>query len=137
MNRNMPQNRPKGLFRYLILKLMSERKRYGYEILEKIEEMSGGHWEPSYGTIYGSLERMEERGLIRKTEDTHSERKYFDITEKGREKLKKDEEEIEELQGKIRSNALGFLNIYRHLFGEKAVKTLKTDIENRLKDIFD
>lgn len=116
--------------------MMKDRKRYGYEILERIEEMSGGHWEPSYGTVYGTLERMESKELIERAEDTHGERKYFKITEKGRKMLQRNEELKGELQEKIRSTALGFLNIYRHIFGEKEVKNLKSDLEERLKDIF-
>ncbi|MFP4005812.1 MAG: PadR family transcriptional regulator [Candidatus Hadarchaeia archaeon] len=128
----MPQNRPKGLFTFLILQMMKEKKRYGYEILEKIGKMSGGHWDPSYGTVYGALERMEERDLIERTGGSGEGRKYFKITEKGKDILKKDPELKEELQNKIRSNALGFLNIYCKIFGEDELRNLKKDIEKRL-----
>jgi len=53
---------PKGLIAYLVLELLEEKPRYGYEILKEIREISGGHWEPSYGSVYPILYKFEEKG---------------------------------------------------------------------------
>jgi DNA-binding PadR family transcriptional regulator len=50
---------PKGLIAYLVLELLEEKPRYGYEILKEIREISGGHWEPSYGSVYPILYKFE------------------------------------------------------------------------------
>ncbi len=79
---------PKGLLAYLVAELLNEKPRYGYEIIKEIEELSGGHWEPSYGTVYPILYKFEEKGLANRLErDDEPDRKYFELTEKGQERL--------------------------------------------------
>ena len=129
----MHVKRPKGLVLYLVLELMEEKPRYGYEILGELEELSGNHWEPSYGTVYGALERMEEEGYIERTEREHEDRKYFEITEKGRERLEKEKKDKREAKGKFREMALGFLNIYRHIYGKEETDKLKEVISEEFE----
>lgn len=79
---------PKGLIAYLMLELLDEKPRYGYEILKEIKSISGGHWEPSYGSVYPILYKFEEKGWANRIErDDEPERKYFELTDEGREKL--------------------------------------------------
>lgn len=79
---------PKGLLAYLVLELLAEKPRYGYEVLKEIQELSGGHWEPSYGTIYPILYKFEEKGLANRIErEDEPDRKYFELTDEGRTKL--------------------------------------------------
>lgn len=79
---------PKGLLAYLVLELLEEKPRYGYEILKEIGELSGGHWEPSYGTIYPILYKFEEEGLANRIErEDEPDRKYFELTEAGYQRL--------------------------------------------------
>lgn len=79
---------PKGLLAYLVLELLAEKPRYGYEILKEIRKFSGGHWEPSYGTVYPILYKFEENGLADRIErEDEPDRKYFELTEEGFEKL--------------------------------------------------
>lgn len=58
---------PKGLVSYLVLELLDEQPRYGYEILKEIESLSGGHWEPSYGSVYPILYKFEENGYAERS----------------------------------------------------------------------
>lgn len=79
---------PGGVLSYLVLELLDERPRYGYEILKEIRELSGGHWEPSYGTVYPILYKLEEEGLANRLErEDEPDRKYFELTEDGRASL--------------------------------------------------
>lgn len=122
----MDKKTPKVFPRYLILKMMDERSTYGYEILKKVQDISGGHWEPSYGTIYGTLERMENKGYIEQVENDHEDRNYFTLTEKGREKLSEIQERVPRMGEKYKEVILGGLNIYRHFFGdEKTIEILE------------
>lgn len=129
--------RPKGLVLYLIMELMEEKPRYGYEILGKLEEIAGDHWDPSYGTVYGALERMEEEGYISRVESDHEDRKYFELTEKGEEKLEEERKNKEESQDKFREMALGFFHIYRYIYGEDETKKLKDDIAEEFHKKFE
>ena len=130
----MKKKHPRYLVSYLILTLMSEGPRYGYDLLDQLKEISGGFWEPSYGTVYGALERFEKDGLIERVEGEHKNRKYFELTEKGRERLRALEKEEEEIREKLRDIAEGFLHIYDHLYGMKETRDLMEKIE---KDFLD
>lgn len=79
---------PKGMLAYLVLELLAEKPRYGYELLKEIQDLSGGHWEPSYGTVYPILYKFEEKGLANRIErKDEPDRKYFELTDEGFEKL--------------------------------------------------
>ena len=104
---------PKGLIAYLVLELLDERPRNGYEILKEIKEISGGHWEPSYGSVYPILYKFEEKGWARRVErEDEPDRKYFELTDAGRENLT---EKRVESGGKAHEFAdiiLGFYHVY-------------------------
>jgi len=50
--------------RNLVLRILAERPRHGYEIIKRIEEVTGGRWKPAAGTLYPLLDQMKEEGLI-------------------------------------------------------------------------
>ncbi len=47
-----------------VLALVAEQPRHGYEIIQAIEERSGGNWKPSPGSIYPTVAQLEDEGLI-------------------------------------------------------------------------
>ena len=72
----------------MILRLLSEADRYGYEIVKLIAEHSEGEYELKEATMYSSVRRLEADGDIIwywGDETQGGRRKYFKITEKGRE----------------------------------------------------
>lgn len=104
---------PKGVISYLVLELLDERPRYGYEILKEITEISGGHWEPSYGSVYPILYKFEEEGWAERIErEDEPDRKYFELTEDGRKKLKRKREEISTNGREFADVILGFYHVY-------------------------
>ncbi|MFO7990761.1 MAG: PadR family transcriptional regulator [Thermoplasmata archaeon] len=125
----MQKNIPSGLISLLILKFMDEGPTYGYEILNKLKEKSCGHWDPSYGTVYGALNRMSKRGYIERVEKGEEDRKYYALTEEGRERLEERYEEIEDQREKSKEMILGFLNIYGYVHGGEHQKQLIEKIE--------
>lgn len=71
----------------MILRLLSEADRYGYEIVKLIRERSGGEYELKEATMYSCVRRLEEDGDIDwywGDESQGGRRKYFRITEKGK-----------------------------------------------------
>jgi DNA-binding PadR family transcriptional regulator len=73
----------RGDIRTAALLLLAEEPRNGYQIMQEVEERSGGVWRPSPGSVYPALSQLEDEGLIR-TQDEDS-RKLFAITDAGRE----------------------------------------------------
>ena len=75
--------RRRGDVRAALLLLLAEEPRNGYQLMQAIEERSGGRWRPSPGSVYPTLAQLEDEGLIRATERDGT--KLFEITDAGRE----------------------------------------------------
>ena len=75
----------------LLLSILSGGESYGYEIIQKVRELSGGQIEWSDGMLYPVLHRLERDGLIDsewKEADTGRQRKYYSLNSEGRKTLK-------------------------------------------------
>ncbi|HEY2479364.1 MAG TPA: PadR family transcriptional regulator [Solirubrobacterales bacterium] len=72
----------RGDVRAAVLALLAERSMHGYEMIKEIEERSEGAWTPSAGSIYPTLQMLEDEGLIRGEESDGKRR--FGLTEAGR-----------------------------------------------------
>jgi DNA-binding PadR family transcriptional regulator len=72
----------RGDIRTAALLLLAEEPRNGYQIMQEVQERSGGIWSPSPGSVYPALAQLEDEGLIRTQESDG--RKLFAITDEGR-----------------------------------------------------
>ncbi len=72
-----------GDLRLVILQLIAEKARTGYEIIKAIEDRVGGAYSPSPGTVYPTLTLLDELGYVSVTPGEGS-RKLHEITEEGR-----------------------------------------------------
>ncbi len=75
-----------GDLRYVLLGLIAETPRHGYELIKAIEERFGGLYSPSPGVVYPTLTQLEELGYIR-AEAAEGPRKQFVVTPEGNEFL--------------------------------------------------
>lgn len=71
-----------GELRLLLLALIAEQPRHGYELIKLIAQRLGGAYSPSPGTIYPALSLLEEQGYVRATASEGS-RRLFIMTETG------------------------------------------------------
>ena len=72
----------------IILAGLMKRDNYGYEINKSIQEKTGGNYELKEATLYTAFRRMEQAGSIRSywgDEQTGARRRYYSITDAGRE----------------------------------------------------
>ncbi|MFB7654444.1 MULTISPECIES: PadR family transcriptional regulator [unclassified Streptomyces] len=65
-----------------ILALLKDRPMHGYEMIQEIAERSGGAWKPSPGSVYPTLQLLEDEGLI--VSESEGGKKLFALTEEGR-----------------------------------------------------
>jgi len=72
----------RGDVRTAVLLLLAEEPRNGYQLMQELEERSGGAWRPSAGSIYPALQLLEDEGLIRS--EQADGRKLLHLTEAGR-----------------------------------------------------
>ena len=107
----------KSWLKFLILRVIFEQPTYGYEIIQKIEEMSYGRHTIKSGTMYTTLRRMENEKLLtsiwRKSKSGPDRREYR-ATKKGKTYLKNSLEMIIERKKMIDGMAAFY---YKH-FGE-------------------
>jgi len=73
-----------------ILVALGREELHGYALMQEVEEGSGGHLRPGTGSLYAALQRLMNEGWIRESPnrprpDEDSRRKYYQITEEGRE----------------------------------------------------
>ncbi|NBM16437.1 PadR family transcriptional regulator [Streptomyces sp. GC420] len=81
--RGGPRGRARrGDVRASILALLKDRPMHGYEMIQEIAERSGGAWKPSPGSVYPTLQLLEDEGLIASESDAG--KKLFTLTESGR-----------------------------------------------------
>ncbi|WP_031486474.1 PadR family transcriptional regulator [Streptomyces bicolor] len=82
--RGGPRGRARrGDVRASILALLKDRPMHGYEMIQEIAERSGGAWKPSPGSVYPTLQLLEDEGLI--ASESEGGKKLFSLTESGRE----------------------------------------------------
>lgn len=93
-----------GQFQLLLLGLIGNEERHGYELMRAIEERTGGVYVPSPGVVYPTLTLLQEMGLVRETQEGGA-RKSFAITDEGREKLAVSTDQVQALIARL--DALG------------------------------
>src|SRR5215469_3828790 len=72
----------RGDLKFALLELLQERPMHGYEMMKALEEKSGGFYAPSPGSIYPTLQMLEDRGLVSVQEVEG--KKVYSITDSGR-----------------------------------------------------
>ncbi|MBI3977140.1 MAG: PadR family transcriptional regulator [Chloroflexi bacterium] len=72
----------RGDLKFVILDLLAEKPRHGYEIIRELEERFGGFYAPSPGAVYPTLQMLEDLGYVEAT--TVDGRKIYRLTEAGR-----------------------------------------------------
>ncbi len=80
----------KGSTGMALLRLLSERPMYGYEIAQELERRSGGYFTMQEGLLYPALHRLEKAGLLAadwRAGESGPPRKYYHITARGQQVL--------------------------------------------------
>jgi DNA-binding PadR family transcriptional regulator len=70
-----------GDIRRAILSALRDSPAHGYEVMRRLEEMSGGLWRPSPGSVYPHLQMLEDEGMVQSTEQDGA--RTFALTDKG------------------------------------------------------
>jgi DNA-binding PadR family transcriptional regulator len=77
----------RGHIRNAILVSLREEPAHGYEVMRRLEQMSGGLWRPSPGSVYPQLQMLEDEGLVRSSEVNGS--RTYTLTDAGRAEAEK------------------------------------------------
>jgi DNA-binding PadR family transcriptional regulator len=89
-----------GDLKYVILQLLEEKPRHGYEIIKELEERFAGAYAPSPGTVYPTLTMLEDLGYARaRTEE--GGKKVYEITDEGRTYLRENKSTVDDIFERI------------------------------------
>jgi DNA-binding PadR family transcriptional regulator len=89
----------------LVLAILAEGDSYGYAIIKRVAELSGGHMQWTDGMLYPVLHRLERNGLVAAewgASETGRQRKYYGITEEGRAQLARQREQWQVVDDTLR-----------------------------------
>src|SRR3989449_8514457 len=89
-----------GDMKYVILKLLKDKPRHGYEVMKELEEQLHGCYSPSPGTVYPTLQWLEDEGLVdaRVVEG----KKVYEITDVGRKFLDEHRDVVDDIFERVR-----------------------------------
>ena len=89
-----------GDLRFVILHLLAEKPRHGYEIIKALEERFGGAYAPSPGAVYPTLQLLEDLGYARVVPGEEG-KKVYEITDAGRAHLAENQETVDNIFDRI------------------------------------
>jgi DNA-binding PadR family transcriptional regulator len=72
----------RGDIRTALLAVLAEGPGHGYDVMQTLEEKTGGAWRPSPGSVYPTLQLLEDEGMVRSVE--RDGKRIFEITDAGR-----------------------------------------------------
>ncbi len=87
----------RGDVKFALLNLLQERPMHGYEMIKALEDRSGGFYAPSAGSVYPTLQLLEDRGFVTVAETEG--KKVYSITDAGRAALAERQERGEDFGG--------------------------------------
>lgn len=94
----------RGEARYILLDALRDGPKHGYEIIKALEERSGGRYAPSPGTVYPTMQYLEDMGLVRADQGT--ERRVFHLTDAGRADLEAHAQDIADFWARFQDAAV-------------------------------
>ncbi len=104
----------RGDIRFALLSALTDGPAHGYEIIQRLEDRTGGRWKPSPGSVYPTLQMMEEAGLV--TGSQQDEKRVYTLTPAGQKAL--DERASEGPMPWMNADAAEGHGAFRHSLGQ-------------------
>jgi DNA-binding PadR family transcriptional regulator len=89
----------RGDLKYVILDLLKDQPRHGYDIIRALEDRMGGRYRPSPGSVYPTLQMLEDLGYV--TSSQQEGKKVYSITDEGRRYLTEQASTIDDIRSRI------------------------------------
>ena len=135
----------RGDIRAAILALLAEEPMHGYQIIQELTDRTGGAWRPSPGSVYPTLQQLEDEELVR---TVHSDgRRVFELTDAGREQAAalpsaapweaagEGDDDISELRDLV-FQVLGATRQVAHAGTPKQIAAAQTILENARRGMY-
>ena len=85
----------RGDLKFVILRLVADQPMHGYEVMKALEKESGGYYRPSPGSVYPTLQLLEDEGYV--TVEEKDGKKIYSITDQGQNYLDENEDVIDDV----------------------------------------
>jgi DNA-binding PadR family transcriptional regulator len=95
-----------GDMKYVILRLIREKPRHGYEVIKALEERMHGCYTPSAGTVYPTLQLLEDQDLVRAVDENG--KKVYHITPEGEKFLDENQTTVDDILDRVKEAVRGF-----------------------------
>jgi DNA-binding PadR family transcriptional regulator len=89
----------KGDLKYVILDLIKDKPSHGYEVIRALEERFRGFYSPSPGSVYPTLQLLEDLGYVSATQ--RDGKKVYEITDEGRKFLEENKRSVKDIWGRV------------------------------------
>jgi DNA-binding PadR family transcriptional regulator len=89
----------RGDLKYIILDLLKDQPRHGYDIIRALEERMRGRYRPSPGSVYPTLQMLEDLGYV--TANQQEGKKVYSITDEGRRYLSEQQSTVDDIRSRI------------------------------------
>ena len=117
-----------GEIKFVILRLLKEKPRHGYEVIKALEEKMGGCYTPSPGTVYPTLQLLEDEGYVRAVDV--GGKKTYEVTPEGDKYLEEHRDLLDEIVDRVRETVRDFtggaIGELQGEFGRLARDTFRT-----------
>jgi len=94
-----------GEVKFVILRLLKEKPRHGYDIIKELEDRFAGCYTPSAGTVYPTLQLLEDQGYVRAEEADG--KKVYHITEAGERFLEQNSDLLDDIFERVKETVRG------------------------------
>jgi DNA-binding PadR family transcriptional regulator len=91
----------RGDLKYVILELLKDQPRHGYDIIRALEERMRGYYRPSPGSVYPTLQMLEDLGYVSSSQQEG--KKIYTITDEGRRYLEDQKSTVDDIRERIAS----------------------------------
>lgn len=115
-----------GALRLYLLSLLQEHPRHGYELMQALEERFGGTYTPSAGTVYPRLAKLEDDGLVTRSQD--GRKVLYTITDAGRAELVARADELDGVEAQISQSVRSLADEVRAGL-DQAMQSLRADLK--------
>lgn len=111
-----------GELRLVLLKLIADEPRHGYDLIRQIEELTGGAYAPSPGVVYPTITLLDDMGLI-EAQQSEGSKKLYAITDAGKAELDANAEQVDALIARLSA------------VGEEQQKTESTSVRRAMGNL--
>jgi DNA-binding PadR family transcriptional regulator len=95
-----------GEIKFVILRLLKEKPRHGYEVIKALEEKMAGCYTPSPGTVYPTLQLLEDQGYLRAVDAAG--KKIYEVTPEGLKYLEEHRDLLDEIVDRVSETVRDF-----------------------------